>query len=74
MRVLILVPPADYAVEWRWAFEPQAQALRDAGLTVESAPWTQAGNLARYDLVMPLVAWGYHQRYGEWLKLLDRFE
>ena len=74
MRVLILVPPADYAVEWRWAFEPQAQALRDAGLTAESAPWTEIGDLTGFDLVMPLVAWGYHQRYGEWLKLLDRFE
>ena len=74
MRVLILVPPTDYAVEWRWAFEPQAQALRDVGLTVESAAWTEVGDLAGYDLVMPLVAWGYHQRYGEWSKLLDRFE
>ena len=74
MRALILVPPADYAVEWRWAFEPQAQALRDGGFDVSAAPWTDPGALRGFDLVLPLVAWGYHQRFGEWLNLLERFE
>ena len=74
MRALILVPPADYAVEWRWAFEPQARALREGGVDVEAAPWTDPGDFGGFDLVLPLVAWGYHQRFGEWLQLLDRFE
>ncbi len=74
MRVAVLVPPADYAAEWRWAFEPQAQALRDAGLAVEHMPWNADRDLTGYDLVLPLVAWGYHKLYGEWLALLDRFE
>lgn len=74
MRALILVPPADYAVEWRWAFEPQAHALREGGLDVVEAPWTDPGDLRGVDVVLPLVAWGYHQRFGDWLKLLERFE
>lgn len=32
------------------------------------------GGLADFDLVTPLVAWGYHERYGEWLALLERLE
>jgi len=74
LRVLVLVPPADYRTEWQWAFEPQAQALRDAGLDVEHMPWTEVGPLAGFDLVLPLVVWGYHTRYGDWLALLDRFQ
>ena len=37
-------------------------------------PWTEAGDLAGFDLVLPLVAWGYHLRYAEWLRFLDRLE
>jgi len=74
LRVLILVPPADYHTEWRWAFEPQAQAIVDAGLTVEHMPWTESRTFAGYDLVLPLVAWGYHTRFADWLALLDRFD
>ncbi|GAA4725360.1 hypothetical protein H9L13_00215 [Sphingomonas lutea] len=74
MRALILVPPADYAVDWRWAFDPQARALREGGFDVTTAPWNDVGCVAGFDLLLPLVAWGYHQRFGEWLRLLERFE
>ena len=74
MRIAFLVPPAKYAAQWRWAFEPEADPLRRAGALVEPIPWTEFDDFESYDLVLPLIAWGYHQWYAEWLKLLDRLE
>jgi glutathione synthase/RimK-type ligase-like ATP-grasp enzyme len=74
VRFAFLVPAPGYPEPWRWTFEPQADALRSRGVEVDPVPWTEAADLARYDLIMPLVAWGYHLRYGEWLELLDRLE
>jgi glutathione synthase/RimK-type ligase-like ATP-grasp enzyme len=34
-------------------------------------PWTKVGDLSDFDLVLPLVAWGYHKEYARWLALLD---
>jgi len=42
-------------------------------MEVVPLPWTETGEANGFDLVMPLVAWGYHQRYREWLELLDAF-
>lgn len=74
MRIAFLVPPARYAAEWQWAFEPEATPLREAGAVVEPIPWTEFDDFDGYDLVLPLIAWGYHQWYSEWLMLLDRLE
>lgn len=65
MRVAILTPDpastfhAESAVE---SFARTAAPLRAMGLTVEGRPWTQAeaADLLAFDLVLPLVAWGYH--------------
>lgn len=74
MRVAFLVPAPDYPEPWAWAFDVEAAALRGAGVEVEAVPWTDAGELAGYDLVLPLVVWGYHLDYDRWLALLDRLE
>ncbi len=74
MQLAFLAPAPDYPEPWRWAFDPQAAALEDRGATVDSIVWTDPGDLGRYDLVLPLVAWGYHLRYAEWLRFLDRIE
>jgi glutathione synthase/RimK-type ligase-like ATP-grasp enzyme len=74
LRLALLVPPADYHTGWKWAFDPQANALRDAGASVDAIAWNGGDDLAGYDLVMPLVAWGYHKDYPAWLSLLDRWE
>jgi glutathione synthase/RimK-type ligase-like ATP-grasp enzyme len=74
LKLAVLVPPADYRAQWRWAFDPQADALREAGAEVDALPWNAGHDLGGYDLVLPLVAWGYHERYAEWLALLDRLE
>jgi glutathione synthase/RimK-type ligase-like ATP-grasp enzyme len=74
VRIAFLIPAPDYPEPWRWAFDAEARVLEDAGATVDPVPWTEAGALDGYDLILPLVAWGYHERYPEWMALLDRFE
>jgi glutathione synthase/RimK-type ligase-like ATP-grasp enzyme len=74
MRAAFLVPDPDYPVEWRWAYDAEAGALVEAGVAVEPVPWTDSRALAEFDLILPLVAWGYHKRYAEWRAFLDRLE
>ena len=74
MRLLILVPDPAFAEPWAWAFHVEAEALREAGAEVIARPWTAPGDLEPFNCVLPLVAWGYHLRYPEWLGLLDRLE
>lgn len=74
MRIAFLVPPERYALEWRWAFEPEASPLRESGAEVVPLRWTEFRDFDGYDLILPLLAWGYHQHYAEWLALLDRLE
>jgi len=44
------------------------------GAAVDAVDWTSDAPLVDYDLVLPLIAWGYHQRFAEWQALLDRWE
>jgi len=74
MRVAILVPDPDYPEDWGWAYDVEAGVLERAGIEVEARPWTGPGALADFDLVMPLVAWGYHFNAPRWHALLDRLE
>jgi glutathione synthase/RimK-type ligase-like ATP-grasp enzyme len=74
LRIAFLVPPPDYHLDWAWTFDPQADALRQRGATVDPVDWTAGAELIAYDLVLPLIVWGYHQRFAEWHALLERFE
>ena len=74
MRVAVLVPAPGYKEPWDWAFDVEAGVLQRAGIEVVARPWTEAGDLADFDLVMPLVAWGYHFDPPRWHALLDRLE
>ncbi|HEY0628542.1 MAG TPA: hypothetical protein VGD23_04360 [Sphingomicrobium sp.] len=74
MRAAILVPAPDYPEDWDWAYEGEAAVLLRAGFSVEARPWTEAGDLGGFDLVMPLVAWGYHLDPPRWHALLDELE
>jgi len=65
-RVAILTPdPAD-AVKWGElpgeVYARMAAPLAAAGLVVRPEPWTlvRPEDLAGYDLVLPLLVWGYH--------------
>ncbi len=74
MKLAVLIPAADYGVEWRWAYDVEAAALAAAGAEVEPVRWTDDRDLARFDLILPLVAWGYHRDYPAWLGFLERLE
>jgi glutathione synthase/RimK-type ligase-like ATP-grasp enzyme len=74
VRVVILTPAPDYPEEWNWAYDVEADVLGRAGFVVEPRPWTDPGDLGEFDLVMPLVAWGYHLDPPRWHALLDRLE
>ena len=74
MRAAILTPAPDFWEKWNWAYDVEAEALRRGGIEVEPRPWTEPGDLAGFDLVMPLVAWGYHFDQLRWHALLDRLE
>jgi glutathione synthase/RimK-type ligase-like ATP-grasp enzyme len=74
MRIAMLVPDPDFPEPWGWAFDVEADILARAGATVDPIAWTQTGDISAYDLVLPLVAWGYHLDFDRWLALLDRAE
>lgn len=74
MRSAILVPAPDYPEEWDWAYEVEASVLLRAGFSVEARPWNDAGDLSGFDLITPLVAWGYHLDPPHWHALLDRLD
>ena len=74
MRILFLTPAPDYPESWDWAFVPQSEPLIARGAEVSTVPWSDAGDLSGYDLILPLICWGYHLRYSQWLAFLDRLE
>lgn len=74
MRLAFLVPAPEFSEPWRWAFDAEAEALVAGGIAVDPIPWSEAADLESYDLILPLVVWGYHLRYCEWLAFLDRLE
>ena len=73
-RIAILVPDPDYPEKWGWAFDRQAAVLQAKGGVVETRPWTDPGDLSGFDVVTPLVAWGYNRQPGRWLATLDTLE
>ena len=74
IRAVVLVPVPDFHEQWGWAYDIEAATLRAAGITVDPRVWTEVGDLGGIDLVLPLVAWGYHLDPPRWHALLDRLE
>lgn len=74
-RLCILTPdPADhsYAGQWPQVLDRVSAPLRAAGHAVETRPWVEhveaVGDLAWFDLILPLLAWGYHRDHGRWMR------
>jgi hypothetical protein len=68
-RVAILTPdPWDdgYKTRWREVLANEIAPLAAAGLHAEGRTWTGAEDLAGFDLVLPLLAWGYHHAGPRW--------
>ena len=75
-RVCILTPdPADegYRTRWRDVLARNAAPLEAAGFEVGHRSWTGAGDLGGFDLVLPLLVWGYPRAYGEWVGAVERW-
>ena len=68
-RVVILTPdPADEAFHSRWRdpFADKTSRLAAAGLEVEGRSWIEDEDLESFDLVLPLLCWGYHRDVPGW--------
>lgn len=74
MRVAVLVPDPAYPEDYAWTYDVEAAILARVGIEVVPLPWTHVGDVGGFDLVLPLVAWGYNLDYPRWLGLLQRAE
>lgn len=76
-RVAILTPdPASdgYRTRWRDVLARNSAPLEEAGLEVEARDWANAADLAGFDLVMPLLVWGYPFAPNQWAEAVERWE
>jgi glutathione synthase/RimK-type ligase-like ATP-grasp enzyme len=76
-RVAILTPDKTsegFRTRWRDVLERNAAPLREAGLEVEARDWADSSDLAGFDLVLPLLVWGYPFAPEQWAQALDRWE
>jgi glutathione synthase/RimK-type ligase-like ATP-grasp enzyme len=76
-RVAILTPDkssAGFQTRWRDVLERNAAPLREAGLEVEARDWARSTDLGGFDLVLPLLVWGYPFAPEQWMQAVDRWE
>lgn len=76
-RVCILTPDKDSEgrlTRWLEVLALNAAPLREAGLEVEVRDWANSSDLARFDLVLPLLVWGYPFAPRQWADAVDRWE
>lgn len=76
-RVAILTPDKTgegFATRWPDVLERNTAPLREAGLEVEARDWAGASDLAEFDLVLPLLVWGYPFAPRQWGEAVDRWE
>ncbi|NBB50598.1 transporter [Rhizobium sp. CRIBSB] len=80
-RVAILTPdPADssYAGQWPRVLQRAIDGLAEAGLEAVGTSWTDhisgAEGLRGFDLVLPIVAWGYHRDHRRWLQACETWQ
>ena len=76
-RVAILSPAREdehFTSRWPDVLAREAAPLRAAGVEVEGRIWTEAADLPSFDLVLPLLVWGYHRDPALWLEHVRRWE
>lgn len=73
-QITVLTPdPNDpsYAGQWPEVLARLERTLGEAGHAASATPWTDhvatAHGLMAADLVLPVIAWGYHRRHADWL-------
>jgi len=77
-KIAVLTPNPDdasYAGQWPQVLKRVIDGLGDAGLEAVGTPWTDhvtgADQLMGFDLVLPIVAWGYHRDHRRWLQACE---
>jgi hypothetical protein len=73
-RIAILTPDPedrDFHSRWREVFEEEAAVLRRAGLVVENRAWTRSADFGAFDLILPLLTWGYCRAAPAWQAAVD---
>lgn len=70
-RLAFLAPDPGYEEDWSG---PAAQYRALFGQDVAFRTWNDAGDLSGFDLVLPLIAWGYQREAARWFALLDAWE
>ncbi len=70
-KLCILTPAPDYWENWSL---PKAHYERLLGADLEFRNWTEPGDLSVFDLILPLLTWGYQRAVPGWFALLDQLE
>jgi glutathione synthase/RimK-type ligase-like ATP-grasp enzyme len=76
-RVAILTPDPEsegFRTRWPDVLAANAAPLREVGIEVEARDWANAADLAAFDLVLPLLVWGYPFAPVQWAEAVDRWE
>lgn len=76
-RVAILTPDpadADYHSRWRKVLDRTSAPLLAAGLVVAGRSWAEADDLDQFDLVLPLLVWGYYRAGPAWTRATEQWE
>lgn len=70
-HICILTPDSHYEEDW----QPVAERYRTLlGEKAALRTWNDTGDLSRFDLILPLMAWGYQRDPVHWFHLLDAWE
>lgn len=70
-RIAFLAPVPEYEEDWSHI---KADYARLFGADTAFIDWTKVDGLADFDLVTPLLAWGYPRDSRRWFDLLDQLE
>ncbi len=70
-NICFLTPAENYEEDWSVL---EADYWRLFGEALTFRRWTEPGELSGFDLVSPLLAWGYQRDCAGWFALLDRME
>ena len=80
-KIVVLTPSASdpsYSSQWPQVLQRLKDALEPAGLEVSTSPWTDhvtsAEGLRGFDLILPLLTWGYYSDYADWCRACDLWD
>lgn len=71
LTIAILTPSSDYEEHWQPVAARYCALL---GTGAELRTWNDPGDLSGFDLILPLMAWGYQRAPARWFHALDAWE